>query len=197
MGQEMFLNRQKQVGELMEKRGLLQRIAYNTYLQGSILLQKISNLLGKKGLITSIGSAVMNAVKSVFISPTGFLGPLAVPIALAASGLVGAVGYKFLADDLKSEGKPGYGKRTLLAPPNAFALNDNDTIIATTNKPRAPSSDTSALAESINSMHNTLKQSINKPSIAYINGEDAFTRRLGSNPYLGTSQNMDTAYQVA
>jgi len=196
MGQEMFLNRQKQVGELMEKRGLLQRIAYNTYLQGSILLQKISNLLGKKGLITNIGSAVMNAVKSVFISPTGFLGPLAVPIALAAGGLVGAVGYKFLADDLKSEGKPGYGKRTLLAPPNAFALNDNDTILATTNKP-SQSSNTLALAESINSMHNTLKQSINKPSIAYINGEDAFTRRLGSNPYLGTSQNMDTAYQMA
>ena len=30
---------------------------------------------------------------------------------------------------LKSEGKPGYGKRTLLAPEGTFALNDNDTII--------------------------------------------------------------------
>ena len=100
------------------------------------------------------------------------------------------------ADDFKSE---GYGKRTLLAPEGTFKFNDKDTIIAGTNLNRqpSPSSDTSALAESINNMHNTLKQSINKPSVAFINGEDAFAKRLGSNSYLGTSQNMDTAYQMA
>ena len=131
MGQEVFLNRQKQVGELMEKRGLLQRMAYNVYLGGSLLLQKASNLLGKKGLLSSIGTAVMNAVSSIFKSPAGFLGPFAIPIALAAGGIVGAMGYKFLSgDDVMSEG--GYGKRTLLAPEGAIKLNDKDTVIAGT-----------------------------------------------------------------
>jgi hypothetical protein len=131
MGQEVFLNRQKQVGELMEKRSLLQRIAYNVYLGGSLLLQKASNLLGKKGLLSSIGSAVMNAVSSIFKSPAGFLGPFAIPIALAAGGVVGAMGYKFLTgDDVMSEG--GYGKRTLLSPEGAIKLNDKDTVIAGT-----------------------------------------------------------------
>jgi hypothetical protein len=131
MGQEIFLNRQKQVGELMEKRGLLQRIAYNVYLGGSLFLQKASNLLGKKGLLSSIGTAVMNAVSSIFKSPAGFLGPLAIPIALAAGGVVGAMGYKFLSgDDVMSEG--GYGKRTLLSPEGAIKLNDKDTVIAGT-----------------------------------------------------------------
>ena len=54
MSQEVFLNRQKRVGEAMEKRGLLQRIAYNIYLGGSLLLQKAGNLLSKKGLIKDI-----------------------------------------------------------------------------------------------------------------------------------------------
>jgi hypothetical protein len=157
-------------------------------------LRLVGATIAKKDAIFSIAGAAMASLKATVSGIGALLGPFAVPLGIAAAAGVAAAGYNLLkADDLESE---GYGKRILLAPPNAFALNNDDTILATTNKP-SQSSNTLALAESINSMHNTLKQSINKPSIAYINGEDAFTRRLGSNPYLGTSQNMDTAYQMA
>jgi hypothetical protein len=97
----------------------------------SNMLKQVGNLLGKKGLLASIGSAIMNAVGSVFKGPTGFLGPFALPIALATGAAVGAMGYKFLSgDDVMSEG--GYGKRTLLAPEGAIKLNDKDTVIAGT-----------------------------------------------------------------
>ena len=97
----------------------------------SNMLKSIGNLLGKKGLLASIGSAIMNAVGAVFKGPTGFLGPFALPIALATGAAVGAMGYKFLSgDDVMSEG--GYGKRTLLAPEGAIKLNDKDTVIAGT-----------------------------------------------------------------
>ena len=131
LGLEVAANREKQVGELMEKRSLVSRIAYNMYLKGSNVLQAISNTLGKKNLFTSIGTAVMNAAASIFKSPAGLLGPLAVPMAIAAGAAVGALGYKFMSgDDVVSEG--GYGKRTLLAPEGAIRLNDKDTVIAGT-----------------------------------------------------------------
>ena len=98
----------------------------------SNMLKSVGNLLGKKGLLSSIGSAIMNAVGAVFKGPTGFLGPFALPIALATGAAVGAMGYKFLSgDDVMSEG--GYGKRTLLSPEGAIKLNDKDTVIAGTN----------------------------------------------------------------
>ena len=97
----------------------------------SNMLKAAGNLLGKKGLLSSIGKAIMDAVGAVFKGPTGFLGPFALPIALATGAAVGAMGYKFLSgDDVMSEG--GYGKRTLLAPEGAIKLNDKDTVIAGT-----------------------------------------------------------------
>jgi hypothetical protein len=84
--------------------------------------------------------------------------------------------------------------------PKSPPFDVNDTIITRTNlnkPPQSPLIDVSALAESINNMHNTLKQSANKPVVAYINGEDSFARNIGSNPNLGTSQNINTAYRMA
>ena len=58
-------------------------------------------------------------------------------IALAAIGIGGLVAAisSIKANDLYSPGQggSGYGKRTLLAPEGAFALNDKDNIVATTN----------------------------------------------------------------
>ena len=154
---------------------------------GQITGQIALSILKKQELATQIGIAAAYALANPFKALLG--------LGIAAAVSAGLYSMS-KADDFKSE---GYGKRTLLAPEGTFKFNDKDTIIAGTNLNRqpSPSSDTSALAESINSMHNTLKQSINKPSVAFINGEDAFARRLGSNSYLGTSQNMDTAYQMA
>lgn len=57
------------------------------------------------------------------------------PIILGSIGAVAAAIAATRADDLYSEGTAGagYGKRVLLAPEGAFALNDKDNIIATTN----------------------------------------------------------------
>ena len=154
---------------------------------GQITGQIALSILKKQELATQIGIAAAYALANPFKALLG--------LGIAAAVSAGLYSMS-KADDFKSE---GYGKRTLLAPEVTFKFNDKDTIIAGTNLNRQPSqsSDTSALSKSIDSMHNTLKQSINKPSVAFINGEDAFARRLGSNSYLGTSQNMDTAYQMA
>jgi hypothetical protein len=154
---------------------------------GQITSQIALSILKKQELATQIGIAAAYALANPFKALLG--------LGIAAAVSAGLYSMS-KADDFKSE---GYGKRTLLAPEGTFKFNDKDTIIAGTNLNRqpSPSSDTSTLAKSIDNMHNTLKQSINKPSVAFINGEDAFARRLGSNSYLGTSQNMDTAYQMA
>ena len=177
----------KAIWQAIQKTGL---VALNA-------LKLVGATITKKDAIFSIAGAAMASLKATVSGIGALLGPFAVPLGIAAAAGVAAAGYNLLkADDFESE---GYGKRTLLAPEGTFKFNDNDTIIAGTNlnRQQSSSSDTSALSKSIDSMHNTLKQSINKPSVAFINGEDAFARRLGSNSYLGTSQNMDTAYQVA
>jgi hypothetical protein len=186
-------------------------------------LKSVGALITKKDAIFSIAAAAMSTVKAAMSGIGALLGPLAIPIGIAAAAGVAATGYQLLkGDDIMSEG--GYGKRTLFAPEGAIKLNDNDTVIAGTNlnkptpspktpsfdvnntiiagtnsnKPSPPPSiDVSALAESINNMHNTLKQSANKPVVAYINGEDSFAKNIGSNPNLGTSQNINTAYRMA
>ena len=162
-------------------------------------LKSIGALITKREAIFSIAAAAMNTVKAAMSGVGALLGPLAIPIGLAAAAGVAATGYQLLkGDDIMSEG--GYGKRTLFAPEGAIKLNDNDTIIAGTNlnKPsQSPSFDVSALAESINNMHNTLKQSVSKPVVAYINGEDSFAKNIGANPNLGTSQNINTGYKMA
>ena len=177
----------KAIWQAIQKTGL---VALNA-------LKLVGATITKKDAIFSIAGAAMASLKATVSGIGALLGPFAVPLGIAAAAGVAAAGYNLLkADDFESE---GYGKRTLLAPEGTFKFNDNDTIIAGTNlnRQQSSSSDTSALSKSIDSMHNTLKQSINKPSVAFINGEDAFARRLGSNSYLGTSQNMDTAYQMA
>jgi hypothetical protein len=171
-------------------------------------ISKIPVLLGLKSAEAAIqteiaGAAVVTAEATSFGAATAWiLGGLAAVLAAMTM---------FKGDDIMSP-PSGYGKRTLLSPEGSIALNDKDTVIAGTNlfnkndtitppKNTIQSSSNNQyfqeMANSINSMHNTLKQSVNKPSVAYINGEDAFAKRLGSNPYLGTSQNIDTAYQMA
>ena len=157
----------------------------------------IGNLLGKKGLLSSIGQAVMGAVSAIFKGPTGFLGPLAIPIALTAGGIIGAFGYKFLSgDDVVSEG--GYGKRTLLAPEGAIQLNNKDTVIAGTKmfEPatidnqrniapviQPPKVDFAPVVEAI-------KNLASRPSVAVIDGQKAFAKTVVTT----SSQN---SYKVA
>ena len=83
-------------------------------------------LLESRGLIKSVGTAVFNAIASFSQIPFGIGVVLGVA---AAAGLV-SMAAKYMANDMVS---PGYGKRTLMGPEGAIALNDKDTVIAGTN----------------------------------------------------------------
>jgi hypothetical protein len=188
MGQEVFLNRQKVVGNLADKKGLLTKAAYNVQLftqlvkeQGIVgalttqlglnqatnteknkgllisakdwlyekgktiwqavqktglvainALKAVGSIITKREALFSIAGAAMGALKAAVSGVGAFLGPLAIPIGLAAAAGVAALGYNLLkGDDVMSEG--GYGKRTLLSPEGAIKLNDKDTVIAGTN----------------------------------------------------------------
>jgi hypothetical protein len=101
---------------------------------GTIVLNALKGIganISKKEAIFSIANAAMDAMSAAVSGIGKLLGPLAIPIGLAAAVGVGALGYNLLkGDDVMSEG--GYGKRTLLAPEGAIKLNDNDTVIAGT-----------------------------------------------------------------
>jgi hypothetical protein len=205
---DWFYEKGKTIWQAAQKTGL---VAINA-------LKSIGALITKREAISSIAAAAMSAVKAAMSGVGALLGPLAIPVGLAAAAGIAATGYQLLkGDDIKSEG--GYGKRTLFAPEGAIRLNDKDTVIAGTNlnkplskspsidtstltnlnrpAPQSPSFDASALAASLDNIHNTLKQSVNRPAVAYINGEDPFAKNIGANPNLGTSQNINTGYKMA
>ena len=104
---------------------------------GSSLVKMIAGLgqvakMAKAIKLQEIGTSIAKAWGAAFSGPasfaTGGLAGLAIGAGLTAA-IMGAVAF---ADDLYSPGG-GYGKRMLLAPEGAFALNDRDNIIATTN----------------------------------------------------------------
>ena len=86
-------------------------------------------LLEKKGLIRSIGEAVMKIVAG-FAS----MGPLGFVLGLAAAGTVAALGYKYMNDGIISSksGGSGYGDRVMYGPEGAISFNNKDTIVAGT-----------------------------------------------------------------
>ena len=102
--------------------------------------------------------------------------------ALPAAGAV-ALGYKFLKGNDVVSG--GYGKRTLMAPEGAIALNDKDTVIAGTdlggkNKSNtggntespaptsSPSIDISPLVERMSAVEGLLSQILQKETNIYM-----------------------------
>ena len=114
---------------------------------GIVAFQKIQNLeliknIGLNKVLGSILSAnfwkdIGVAIANIWGKIIGFLGPFGIPVAIAASaGLVGlATSFFSKGDDIFSPGDnmQGYGKRTLMGPEGAIALNDDDTVIAGTN----------------------------------------------------------------
>jgi chromosome segregation ATPase len=87
---------------------------------------KLYQAAQKRSLLMSIGEAAMGAIKSLSSIPI-----VGWALGLAAAGTVAALGMKYSqGNDVVS---PGYGKRTLMGPEGAIALNDKDTVIAGTN----------------------------------------------------------------
>jgi hypothetical protein len=77
------------------------------------------------------------------------------------------------------KGKKGYGKRTLLAPEGAIALNDKDTVIAGTNlegkgkqqpqqQSSSPSINIQPMIDKLAAVESVLNQILNKSSDVYM-----------------------------
>jgi hypothetical protein len=151
-------------------------------------LKKQGLLTGKKGLLQSIGDAAMTAIKGLAGIPV-----IGWALGLAAAGAVAALGYKFLAgNDVMSKG--GYGKRTLMAPEGAIALNDKDTVIAGTNlfpedgksaneKPMvsSPTINFQPMIDRLAAVENVLVQILNKDTNVYMD-----TTKVGTSLNIGT-----------
>jgi hypothetical protein len=150
-------------------------------------LTKIGNLFRKGGLIYDIGAAAMSTIGAIMKSLGSFLGPFAIPIALAAGATIAGVGYKFLkGDDVMSEG--GYGKRTLLAPEGAIKLNDKDTVIAGTNlgggeskSIASPSINLAPLVERMMAVEAVLNQILTTTGNVYLD-----STKVGTTQIMGT-----------
>jgi hypothetical protein len=105
-------------------------------------------------------------------------------------GLGGLIG-GLMADDMMSS---GYGSRKLVTPTQTIALNNNDTVIAGTNLVKGDdtlsmpkgslnlnnSADLSPLINAINEVKSAIDTLASRPSISYIQGEDAFAKSIGT-----------------
>ena len=161
---------------------------------GVILALKAQELkMSRKQATTdSVDTAAKVAGSAASMGPLGWI--LAGAAALSIFGILSSMLSK--GDDVIS---PGYGKRMLLDKGSVTAFNDNDTIVAGTNLNKGGGGGGSniALVAAINDLHSTVKSTSNKPSVAVINGKDAFADSIGRSSALGTSQNMNNSYKLA
>ena len=95
--------------------------------KAKLVYEKISGAIQRSNLLKGIADMAISAYSSIAKIP--LIGPI---LGIAAAAAAATLGYSYLskADDMIS---PGYGKRTILSPEGAIALNDEDTIVAGTN----------------------------------------------------------------
>jgi hypothetical protein len=111
---------------VLEKSSLAFKYTRNILEAGYNAIKKIGSAIAKSELMLNIGKAAMGAISSLSSIPI-----VGWALGLAAAGTIAALGYKYMkGDDMVS---PGYGKRTLMGPEGAIALNNKDTVIAGTN----------------------------------------------------------------
>lgn len=171
---------------------------YITRLITTIALKRLEAKYAQEvaqGNMTAAAGKAAESAASIPIIGWGLAAGAALALFATLSGLFSK------GDDVIS---PGYGKRMLLDEGSITAFNDNDTIIAGTNlggenKSNIKNSsgiDFSPMIAAINEVRNAVNELKNRPAIAYINGEDAFARNLGTVNALGTSQTQNS-YKLA
>jgi hypothetical protein len=139
-----------------------------------LALDKTKAVFAKREAGQTLASAALGAIKSVVQTP--IIGPL---LAAAAAAGVYALGKSYLTkgDDVVS---PGYGKRTLMAPEGAIALNDKDTVIAGTDLGgggggRSTGIDIGPLVAEMQNVRAVLQQILAKEGAVYIDSTKAGT----------------------
>ena len=168
---------------------------------GIVGIQKLlkTQLLMNLGIQTATTSGLITqfvlTMKIAAAKIAGFyagLGPFGIPLAIATiAGLYAAVrsATSKRADDMIS---PGYGKRTLLAPEGAIALNDKDTVIAGTKLSRDNNSSSNNQNTSINFEPMVSLLSEIKGVLGDINKQSTTTVLEVDGQKLATAQNIRT-----
>jgi hypothetical protein len=142
--------------------------------------EKIGKILPNLGILGNILKYVAK-IGVIFAAYQAFSSLAAIPFVGYALGAVAAAattaaGFGLIngiskGDDVVS---PGYGKRTLLAPEGAIALNDKDTVIAGTDlgkgKSTPPSTDMSPLIGEIRALRTTLEKISTQSGIINVDG---------------------------
>jgi hypothetical protein len=147
------------------------------YEQVSLSLKKRGLALTIKDFFQSIGNAAMKAVSSLSSIPV-----VGWALGIAAAATTIGLGMKLMSkgNDVVS---PGYGKRTLMAPEGAIALNNKDTVIAGTNlggkgggksegKTAAPSIDLTPLINAVNNVTAAVNGLMNRPTSIMLDGKE-------------------------
>ena len=135
---------------------------------------------------------IASSIAKIFGGNAKF-GPAGIALAAAGVGaMIGAIAtYALKGDDVMSPGDgSGYGKRTLMGPEGAIALNNKDTVIAGTNlfdgkkesQNNNISIDISPLVERMSAVENVLIQILNKEGDVFIDGA-----KVGKTVTLATS----------
>lgn len=171
---------------------------WGKYIISAAVAMKILSAITKKNLLLSMGDTVMKVIGAESAIP--IVGP-AIGLAMAAG--IMALGSKLMtANDMVAPA--GYGKRTLMGPEGAIALNDKDTVIAGTdlfpNKGKTQSSgggnvDLSALLAKVDQLIAVINAQNNKPinTVVYMDGKKV-AEGLGNHAtQLGTSANVGTS----
>lgn len=149
----------------------------NIYEGISLSLKKRGLALTIKDFFQSIGTAAMKAVSSLSSIPV-----VGWALGIAAAATTVGLGMKLMSkgNDVVS---PGYGKRTLMAPEGAIALNNKDTVIAGTNlggkgggksegKTAAPSIDLTPLINAVNNVTAAVNGLMNRPTSIMLDGKE-------------------------
>ena len=175
---------------------------FNSLLSNAILFKgviaAIAGLFAGKmaaGIMSTIGKIVAMTAANTANAAAATAGATAltlgaaVPIIIGGLAAVGAAIAMYTADDMIS--KPGYGKRTLMGPEGAIALNDKDTVLAGTKlfgddtvaEPGKPTStspegsiksggDMSAITSAITSLGNNLNAVASRPINVGVDGQN-------------------------
>jgi len=197
-------NIQKKLGLSFDKQALLGQIkgaairakdflvekATNAIIYARNIMKSVGNALGitgnaiaaagnrkaLAGLMRQAGQFVLGMFNAGTKAP--FPANLILPFVLG--GVAGALAAGLVAKFSKGDDvvSPGYGKRTLLSPEGAIALNDKDTVIAGTDlggkkkgqpqQSSSPSINMQPVVERLMAVENVLMQILNKSSDVYM-----------------------------
>jgi hypothetical protein len=120
-----LINLAKKESLATDEADLVIQNAKNIASKTEIANQTVSNSIGKKGLLQSVGDAIFKVIGSSATIPV-----VGVALGLAAAATVGAMAQKYLMDD----GIIGPGGKTIVSgPEGTIQLNDKDSMIVGTN----------------------------------------------------------------